>query len=74
MGVAKIIEHPASSSGDSLNPMKDDLARFNCRLEKSEKMSIMVDKVCAAAQDPWMKNVVSSTYYNKGTQDDTLGD
>ena len=73
MGVANILEHPARSFGDSPNPMKDDLAWFNCRLEKSEKMSIMVDQVCAAAQDPWMKNVVSSAYCNKDTQDGTLG-
>ena len=52
--------------------MKDDLARFNCRPEKSEKMSIMIDKVCAAAQDLWMKNVVSSAYCNNGTPDGTL--
>ena len=74
MGVANILEHPASSSGHSPNPMKDDFARFNCRPEKFEKMSIMVDKVCAAAQDPWIKDVVSSTYCSKGTQDYTLGD
>ena len=52
IGVANNREHPVSSSGDSPKPMKDDFSRLSLRPEKSEKMSIIVDKVWAAAHDP----------------------
>ena len=60
--VARIRKQPATSSGESPKPMNADFARFRRRPEKSENISIMVESICAAAHDPWMKNVVSSAY------------
>ena len=74
MGVAGIWEHPPISSVGNPNPTKVDLAWFSRRPEKSEKMSIMDESVCAAAIDPWMKNVVSSTYCSKGMPQGRLAD
>ena len=66
VGVARIWEQPPVSSADNPNLTKVDLARFSRRLEKSEKMSIMVENVSATTMDPWMKNMVSSAYCTKG--------
>ena len=74
MGVAKIWEQPPTSSSDNPNPTNVDLARSSRRPEKSEKVSIMVERVCAAAMDPWMKNVVSSAYCSKGMPPGRLAD
>ena len=65
MGVANIWAQAPISSAGSLNLTKVDLTRFSQRPEKSEKMSIMVEKLCAATMDTWMKNVVSSAYCSK---------
>ena len=74
MGVAKVWAQPASSSADKPNRTRVDLARFNQRPEKSEKMSSMVERVCDVAVDPWMKKVILSAYCSKGTPLGTLAD
>ena len=74
IGVASIREQPLISSSDKPNLTNVDLARFSRRPEKSEKMSIMIDSVCAAVMDPWMKNVVSLTYCSKGMLSKRLAD
>ena len=66
IGVDRIREQPNISLVDSPKPIKDHFAQFSRRLEKSEKISIMAESVCAAAQDPWMKKVVSSAYCSRG--------
>ena len=74
MGVAKVWAQLASSSADKPNPTRVDLARFKQSPEKSEKMSNMVERVCDAAVDPWIKKVVSSAYCNRGMPSGTLAD
>ena len=74
MGVVKVWAQPASSSADKPNPTRVDLARFKQRPEKSEKMSNMVERVCDAAVDPWMKKVESSAYCSRGMPSGTLAD
>ena len=74
MGVAKVWAHPASSSTNKPNPTRVDLARFKQSPEKSEKISSMVERLCDAAVDPWMKKVVSSAYCSRGIPPGTLAD
>ena len=74
MGVAKVWANPSSSSADKPNPTRVDLARFKQRPEKSEKISNMVERVCDAVVDPWMKKVVSSACCSRGLPLGTLPD
>ena len=74
MGVTKVWAQPASSSVDKPNPTSEDLAWFKQRPEKSEKISSMVERLCDAVVDAWMKKVVSSAYCSRGMPPGTLID
>ena len=74
MGVAKVWAQLASFSAYKPNLTRVDLAQFKQTPEKSEKMSNMVEGVCDATVDPYMKKVVSSVYCSKCMPLGTLAD
>ena len=66
IGVSRMSTHSIISVTDNPNPTKVDLALFSWRSKKLEKISIMTYRGRATNSEPWMKKVVSSTYYSKG--------
>ena len=66
-GVSSMRAHLSLSSADIPNPMKVDLARLRLRPEKSENNSNRAETFSAAATEPSIKKIVSSSYCNKGT-------
>ena len=63
-GVDSTVETRANSSEPKLMHAIDDLLLFSYRPKKFENMFIIVETCCAAAVDPRMEKVVSSTYCN----------
>ena len=73
LGVPKVSKHYNSSSYASLNPRKADLVRLICRPEKSANRSYEINIFLASSVEPSIKDIVSSTYCNKGMLSGQLG-